>query len=664
MMKRLIAFAVALIVAGSLASGRDIYDELKVKRVTAPAIGTCSQSVNFTGTIQRKGSAILKNNYSATTAPTVNDDANDGYNPGSMWFDNTADILYVCTDNTVAAAAWSDMTSAVGNALIAAAVVADNTIIRGDGGSRGTQDSGITVDDSDNMNMNGGAISNVGNVDGVDVSAHVSRHNTGGADAISALAASVITSGTLAHERGGLEADVSAYSGLLKISGGSTSQAVANTDYAAATHASRHLSGGADSIKLDDLATPDDNTDLNATTTYHGLLPKLDNNATSFLNGQGGWSVPAGGGDVSKVGTPANDQVGVWTGDGTIEGTVNFTYDGSNIQFTGDLGSTGTRITKGWFTDLQVTNAIAGSVTGNSATVSVADETTDTTCFPVFVTTATGSQAVKSGGGLSLNSNTGVLTATGFAGALTGNVTGNCTGSSGSCTGQAATVATITGLAPDTATTAATQGNITTCANLTTIGTVTSGGLSTGAVLGGVTMTLGSDADGDIYYRSSNVLTRLGKGTALQHLRMNAGATAPEWATPAVEVDGSSPLTADWDTGNFSIKTLVEVTAHTGTGNITAAECRGGVTTNTGAGGAVVLTLPDAEIGMSILVVLTVAQDVDINPQDGEQILVLTDSAGDAISSDATIGSSVTLIAVSATQWMPVGQNGTWTDVD
>lgn len=62
-------------------------------------------------------------------------------------------------------------------------------------------------------------------------------------------------------------------------------------------------------------------------------------------------------------------------------------------------------------------------------------------------------------------------------------------------------------------------------------------------VLGGVTMTLGSDADGDIYYRSSNILTRLAKGTALQHLRMNAGATAPEWGAagqPWVEVTGAT----------------------------------------------------------------------------------------------------------------------------
>lgn len=47
-------------------------------------------------------------------------------------------------------------------------------------------------------------------------------------------------------------------------------------------------------VKLDDWATPDDNTDLNASTSKHGLLPKLDNQATSFLNGQGSWAVPPG----------------------------------------------------------------------------------------------------------------------------------------------------------------------------------------------------------------------------------------------------------------------------------------------------------------------------------------------------------------------------------
>ena len=72
-------------------------------------------------------------------------------------------------------------------------------------------------------------------------------------------------------------------------------------------------------------------------------------------------------------------------------------------------------------------------------TITIADESTDTTCFPLFVTAATGDLPPKSGTNLAFNSNSGVLTATGFAGPLTGNVTGDTSGSSGSCTGNSAT---------------------------------------------------------------------------------------------------------------------------------------------------------------------------------------------------------------------------------
>ena len=69
--------------------------------------------------------------------------------------------------------------------------------------------------------------------------------------------------------------------------------------------------------------------------------------------------------------------------------------------------------------------------TGTAAiatTVTVADESSDAECFPLFVTAATGNLGAKSGTNLTFNSNTGVLTATGFAGPLTGNVTGNASG--------------------------------------------------------------------------------------------------------------------------------------------------------------------------------------------------------------------------------------------
>ncbi len=61
-------------------------------------------------------------------------------------------------------------------------------------------------------------------------------------------------------------------------------------------HAASHQSGGGDAIKLDDLSAPDDNTDLDATTGAHGLLPKLGGGTTNFLRADGSWAAPAGGG--------------------------------------------------------------------------------------------------------------------------------------------------------------------------------------------------------------------------------------------------------------------------------------------------------------------------------------------------------------------------------
>jgi hypothetical protein len=61
-------------------------------------------------------------------------------------------------------------------------------------------------------------------------------------------------------------------------------------------HHTSHESGGGDAIKLDDLAAPDDNTDLNASVSAHGLLKKLSNDSSQFLNGTGAWSSPGVGG--------------------------------------------------------------------------------------------------------------------------------------------------------------------------------------------------------------------------------------------------------------------------------------------------------------------------------------------------------------------------------
>lgn len=91
------------------------------------------------------------------------------------------------------------------------------------------------------------------------------------------------------------------------------------------------------------------------------------------------FATPAGAGDVVKVGTPANSQVGVWTGDGTIEGAASFTYDGSNLQLTGDIGSTGTRITKGWFANLETTGDLTVNGTALASTYATLGANTNIT---------------------------------------------------------------------------------------------------------------------------------------------------------------------------------------------------------------------------------------------------------------------------------------------
>ncbi|MGR3218450.1 MAG: beta strand repeat-containing protein, partial [Candidatus Anammoxibacter sp.] len=53
--------------------------------------------------------------------------------------------------------------------------------------------------------------------------------------------------------------------------------------------------------------------------------------ASTFWRGDGTWVAPAGGGDVTKVGTPVNNQVAVWTGDGTLEGESQWLWDGSDM---------------------------------------------------------------------------------------------------------------------------------------------------------------------------------------------------------------------------------------------------------------------------------------------------------------------------------------------
>jgi len=69
-----------------------------------------------------------------------------------------------------------------------------------------------------------------------------------------------------------------------------------------------------------------------------------------------------------------------------------------------------------------------------------------------------------------------------------------------------------------------------------------------------LTMSIGSDADGDTYHRSSNKLTRLAKGTAAQVYSMNSGATVPEWVSPGITLISTTTISNGTDSGDIAIE--------------------------------------------------------------------------------------------------------------
>jgi len=181
----------------------------------------------------------------------------------------------------------------------------------------------------------------------------------------------------------------------------------------------------------------------------------------------------------------------------TIGGT---SFDGSaNIAVA--LASTATtlataRTIGGTSFDGSANIAVALASVGTAVTV--ADESSDTTCFPLFTTAATGDLPPKSGSNLTFNSSSGLLTATLLAGDLTGDVTGNVSGTSATVTTAAqpsiTSLGTLTTLTVDNiiingtnightsvtdALTIDSSGNVTASQNLTVSGNFTVSGTTT-----------------------------------------------------------------------------------------------------------------------------------------------------------------------------------------
>lgn len=89
--------------------------------------------------------------------------------------------------------------------------------------------------------------------------------------------------------------------------------------------------------------------------------------------------------------------------------------NGKRALVTFDGGGVSASNVNNVMTNLQIEGDFTATI---ATTVTVADESSDTSCFPLFVTAATGNLAPKSGSNLTFNSSTGLLTATQLGGTL------------------------------------------------------------------------------------------------------------------------------------------------------------------------------------------------------------------------------------------------------
>ena len=207
----------------------------------------------------------------------------------------------------------------------------------------------------------------------------------------------------------------------------------------------------------------------------------------------------------------------------------------------------------------QVLSATNFTGTSSIATnVTVADESSDTTCNVLFTTAATGNLPPKTGTNLTFNSSSGALTATSFVGDLTGdvtgNVTGNTSGSSGSCTGNSATATEAT--------------NVTVSANNSTDETVYP------VFVDGATGTQGAETDTGLTYNpSSGLLTSTGFAGALTGNASTATALETARTINGVSFDGTGNITvtaAGSTLTGTSLKSTIVTSSLTSVGTLTS----------------------------------------------------------------------------------------------
>jgi len=250
----------------------------------------------------------------------------------------------------------------------------------------------------------------------------------------------------------------------------------------------------------------------------------------------------------------------------------------------GIIGSTGTRIVKGWFTDLTVTNAISGSITGNAGTATALQT-------PRTIGTITGDATSAGSSFDGTANNTNALTL-----ATVNSNVGSFTNASITVNGKGLITAASNGTAPVTSVSGTTNritvtGTVTPTidiaatyvgqTSITTLGTITAGTWT------GTTIAVANGGTGQTSYTNGQLLIGKTTGNTLAKATLTAG-------TGISITNGSGSITIASSGGGIS---WTEVT-----GTSQAAAVNNGYITNNA--GLVTVTIPTtAAVGSVVRVV-------------------------------------------------------------
>ncbi len=106
------------------------------------------------------------------------------------------------------------------------------------------------------------------------------------------------------------------------------------------------------------------------------------------------------------------------------------------------------------------------------------------------------------------------------------------------------------------------------------------------------------------------------------------------------------------------------IVTYTTSTTLTADDVSRSIINNGGASAPITLNLPASDVGNVVTVYIIAGQPITINPSGTERIQILTNANGDAIQSDTLRGTMITLVCHVRGSWEPMGQIGTWFDVN